>query len=188
MAFLENVVNSVIALTLRLMLFFFSFGIYENSPPPKDEVRLGKCGHFDYLFTFSGTDYTPGSQLQYLITSGNYWGWKSCSACPEVCKEEFRGNESLHRFNMVSKNNFGDVLVPLVMDNADPYFKIVRHDDGYNVTLYQYESWVSPDVLLDRWLLRRIPYENVTYSLITSMKTRGEDSKIARGVVNIVPH
>jgi hypothetical protein len=138
--------------------------------------------------TFSATDYTPGSQLQYLITSGNYWGWQGCDVCSDLCKDELKGNETMYKFNMIPKNTFGELFVPIVMKVADPYFRIVEHDDGYNVTLYQSGEWVQSSVLLDRWILREIEVENKSYPLITSMKTRGGDGGIARGYVTFIPY
>ena len=186
---LASIVNGILALSLRFLLFFFSMGTYENFPPLPEESRNGTCGAFDYLFTFSATDYSPCSQLQYLITSGNYWGWKSCNICPDDCVELFRGNETIYKFNMVPKNSFGRWFVPTVQRIADPYFQIKkRQTKGYDVTLYQMGEWVSPSTLLDIWDLRTISDKDTgdEFSVVSSLKTRGTGT-IGRGNVLFVP-
>ena len=138
------------------MSTIFSFETY------KVPLRNGACGKFDYNFAISEVEYSSSSQMEFLLSSGNFWAWKNCGICPEECKGSLSGLHDMYRLSMTPRNSFGAWMVPTFEKLGITYLNISKRNTDEMSNVYEI-VWNNPNtdvILSDIWSVKEVFVES----------------------------
>lgn len=138
--------------------------------------RNGSCGAFDYMFTLSELGYSSSSQLEYMLASGNYWGFRNCASCPQDCAAAFSDMPDYYKLVLIPRNSFGDWLKSSV-SSIETHLRITETEQTgwYNVSFFHnHDSIFMNDV----WRVKTIQADGVSYPAITVHTQNGFERMI----------
>lgn len=147
----------------------FDFRVHEVIP------RNGSCGAFDYMFTLSELGYSTSSQLEYMLSSGNYWGFRNCASCPQECAAAFSNMHNYYKLYLTPRNTFGEWLNSSV-SSIETHLKITQtaRAGWYNVSFFHEHDSIFMN---DTWRVKTVDADGVKYPVIT-VHTQGGFEKM----------